>query len=131
MGRQAASATTPALTHSIHPACTYLATVSETVNPLPIPGALVAEFTGDWDQGAQPLIRCIRAQLLRPLDASWPWVQYNTWYDRYAKLDEAHLVETARLAAQLGCEVFVVDTGWYGQNPNWSAALGPMDIKKK
>jgi alpha-galactosidase len=74
--------------------------VFETIQGLPVPGALVAEFTGDWDRGAQPLVRFIRARLRRSLGEDWPWVQYNTWYDRYAKLDEARLLEAARRAAR-------------------------------
>jgi alpha-galactosidase len=105
--------------------------VFETIHGLPVPGALLAEFTGDWDNGAQPIVRFLRAKLRRSLGDDWPWVQYNTWYDRYAKLDEAHLLETARLAAKLGCELFVVDAGWYGRNPNWSAALGDWQVNKQ
>ena len=100
----------------------------ETVDGLPVPGALVAEFIGHWDTGAQPITRFIRARLLRDLDKDWPWVQYNTWYDRYQELDEAHLLETVRAAAKLGCELFVVDAGWYGRHSDWSAALGDWRV---
>jgi len=60
------------------------ATLPESLKPfkivsgLPIPGALVAEFTGHWDNGAQPITRFIRTKLLRDLGEDWPWVQYNT-----------------------------------------------------
>ena len=100
----------------------------EAVNGLPVPGALIAEFTGEWDSGAQPLVRFIRAKLLRPLGDDWPWVQYNTWYDRYDRIDEARLLEAARVAAELGCEVFVVDAGWFGAVPNWMAATGDWRV---
>jgi alpha-galactosidase len=103
----------------------------ETVNGLPIPGALIAEFAGDWDSGAQPLVRFIRAKLLRPLGDDWPWVQYNTWYDRSARIDEGRLLEAARVAAELGCEVFVVDAGWYGEAPDWMAAAGDWRVNTR
>src|SRR5262249_44565900 len=92
--------------------------IFEAINGLPVPGALIAEFTGDWDRGAQPLVRFIRAKLLRPLGDDWPWVQYNTWYDRYDRIEEARLLAAARVAAELGCEMFVVDAGWFGAVPN-------------
>jgi alpha-galactosidase len=100
----------------------------ETVHGLPIPGALIAEFTGDWDGGAQPLTRFIRAKLLRPLGDDWPWVQYNTWYDRMDRIDEARLLQAVGVAAELGCEVFVVDAGWFGTAPDWFAAVGDWRV---
>jgi alpha-galactosidase len=100
----------------------------EMINGLPIPGALVAEFTGHWDNGAQPMTRFIRTKLLRKLGDDEPLIQYNTWYDRKQELDEDHLIETARLAAELGCELFVIDAGWYGRNANWSKAVGDWRV---
>ena len=100
----------------------------KTVNGLPIPGAVVAEFTGNWDNGAQPIIRFIRAKLLRNLGDDWPWIQYNTWYDRYHKLDVDHVIETARLAAELGCELFTIDAGWFGRNSDWRRAVGDWRV---
>jgi alpha-galactosidase len=102
----------------------------ETVNGLPIPGALVAEFAGDWDNGAQPITRFIRANLLRRLDNNWPWVQYNTWYDKFENIEQERLIESARVAAEIGCELFVIDAGWYGQDPNWRKCVGDWTVNK-
>ena len=96
----------------------------KTINGLPIPGALITEFMGHWDNGAQLITRFIRSKLLRDLGGDWPWVQYNTWYDRAQELDEGRLIELARVAAELGCELFVIDAGWYGLHPDWSESLG-------
>jgi len=110
----------------------------ETINSLLIPGALVAEFTGHWDNGAQPITRFIRDRLLRNLGDDWPWVQYNTWYERpHGKrhlLSEEGLIKSARLAAKLGCELFVIDAGWYGQNDasaDWNEALGDWRVNRQ
>lgn len=100
---------------------------------MPVPGALVAAFTGDWDRGAQPLVRFIRSKLLRDLGPDWPPVQYNTWYDNSDKLTEKHVLESARIAAAVGCELFTVDAGWYGTgvNADWSAGLGTWEVNRE
>lgn len=110
----------------------------KTVSGMPVPGALVAEFTGHWDNGAQLITRFIRAKLLRKLDDDWPWVQYNTWYERPHKkrhlLSEERLLKSVRRAAELGCELFVIDAGWYGQegeSAGWNEALGDWYINRE
>lgn len=39
---------------------------------------------------------------------------YNTWIERHDRLDLTHLKETAKCAQDLGCEIFVIDSGWWG-----------------
>ena len=102
--------------------------VMRSVGGMPVPGALVTRFEGPWDQGALPITRYIRKHLLRRERSDWPWVQYNTWFDRYEKLDESHLLALARRAADLGVEMFMVDAGWYGSRENWSEALGDWTV---
>jgi alpha-galactosidase len=100
---------------------------------LPFPGALVSEFTGHWDYGAQPIARFIRAKLLRNLGLDWPPVQYNTWYASEDQIGEKQLIESARVAADLGCELFTVDAGWYGHGPGraWSQRLGDWEVDRE
>ncbi|MBE7559578.1 alpha-galactosidase [bacterium] len=100
------------------------------VGGLPIPGALVVEFRGDWDDGARPIARFIRDRLRRNLGPDWPPVQYNTWYDVYDNINEARLLETVRVAAELGCELFTIDAGWFGSGERWSRALGQWDVNR-
>ncbi len=104
--------------------------VIRRVAGMPIPGAIVSRFKGDWDQGALPITRFIRSRLLRSNLPDWPWVQFNTWYDQYQDITEARLIRLARRAADLGCELFMVDAGWYGTDPNWSRALGDWHINQ-
>ncbi len=49
-----------------------------------------------------------------------PPVCYNTWFDVFPDLDVSRLQEQLVAAAQIGCEVFVVDAGWFGRGPGWS-----------
>jgi alpha-galactosidase len=103
-----------------------------TVQGLPVPGALVAEFTGHWDNGAQPIVRFVREKLLRDLAQNWPLVQYNNWYDTPGRLTQQKLLDSARVAADLGCELFTVDAGWYGKglDANWERSLGDWEVNR-
>jgi alpha-galactosidase len=103
-----------------------------TVEGLPIPGALVAEFTGHWDYGAQPIVRFIRQKLLRNLGESWPLVQYNNWYDGGGDMNQKHLIASAQAAAGVGCELFTVDAGWYGEgaDADWGRSLGDWRVNR-
>lgn len=51
-------------------------------------------------------------------------VVYNPWFDCYDHIDVKRMLERARLASELGCEIFEVDAGWYGQCSEWSASVG-------
>jgi len=101
-----------------------------TVNGLPIPGAIVAEFSGSWDNGAQSITRFTRKRLLRDLGDNWPLLMYNTWFDRKQLISESHLLKSVDAAANLGCELFVIDAGWYGEHSNemWGASLGDWTV---
>ncbi len=115
-----------------------LATLPEGLKPfkqvagLSLPGAVAVEFQGDWDDGAQPIVRFIRSKLLRDLGKDWPLVQFNTWYDRKEQVDEAHLIASARAAKALGCELFVIDAGWMGRdNQGFSQAIGDWNVNRQ
>jgi alpha-galactosidase len=102
------------------------------VKGLPVPGALIAEFTGHWDYGTQPLVRFIREKLLREQGPEWPPVQYNTWYDLYDKLSQERLVDAAKVAKEAGCELFTIDAGWFGEgmDARWSETLGDWQVNR-
>ena len=51
-------------------------------------------------------------------------VEYNTWLDVYAKLDVARLERQLAAAKAIGCEVFVVDAGWFGPGDSSWATVG-------
>ena len=50
---------------------------------------------------------------------------YNTWFDQFEVLELPRLRRQLQAARQLGCEVFVVDAGWYGpQADDWWSQAG-------
>lgn len=51
-------------------------------------------------------------------------VVYNTWFDQFEVLEPFRLRGQLAAAKQIGCEVFVVDAGWYGPAADdwWSQA---------
>lgn len=52
-------------------------------------------------------------------------VVYNTWFDYFEHLNVERLCQQLAAAKQIGCEVFVVDAGWYGQGKGgWAAQCG-------
>ena len=53
-----------------------------------------------------------------------PPVVYNTWMDCFDDLSLARLLERLAIAKDLGCEVFCVDAGWFGQLGDWSDSVG-------
>lgn len=57
--------------------------------------------------------------------ADAPPLVYNTWFDRFDELKTTRLDDQLQAAAKVGCEVFVVDAGWYGQSEgNWAGQCG-------
>ncbi|MCY7298715.1 MAG: alpha-galactosidase, partial [Ilumatobacteraceae bacterium] len=58
-------------------------------------------------------------ELVRPLP-----VMYNSWFALQFAMDEASLLEQARLAAGIGVELFVIDDGWFEGRDDDSHGLG-------
>jgi alpha-galactosidase len=57
-------------------------------------------------------------------------VVYNTWYDVYDKLDPERLRRQLDAARRAGCEVFMIDAGWYGRMAGpWDRQVG--DFREK
>ena len=96
----------------------------KTIGGLALPGALVAEFSGEWDNGTLPIARFLRSKVIKPQGANWPLVQWNTWYDDLGYPTEKSVLEGARVAAELGCEMVVLDAGWYGGKGHWENLCG-------
>ncbi len=52
-------------------------------------------------------------------------IVYNTWFDAFDDLDPSRLERELDAAREVGCEVFTVDSGWYGMgNGSWEEKLG-------
>ncbi|HYH13284.1 MAG TPA: glycoside hydrolase family 36 protein, partial [Thermomicrobiales bacterium] len=86
---------------------------------LALPSLVLAGFAGDLDDGANAWRRWASTQWMPSTPPDWPWIQYNHWYAYYGDIDATRLLEEARLAASAGCEVFVIDDGWFrGRRPD-------------
>ena len=58
-------------------------------------------------------------------------VLYNSWEGCGMDFTEHRLVELGKKAAQLGCELFVLDDGWFGARNDDHAGLGDYNVNRK
>lgn len=58
-------------------------------------------------------------------------VLYNSWEGCGFRFSHRSLVSLAREAAELGCELFVLDDGWFGNRDNDKAGLGDYNTNEK
>ncbi len=58
-------------------------------------------------------------------------VLYNDWEGCMFDFTEGRLLDLAKRASKLGCELFVLDDGWFGQRNNDKAGLGDYTVNRK
>lgn len=58
-------------------------------------------------------------------------VLYNSWEGCMFRFDHRRLVGLAKKAKSLGCELFVLDDGWFGKRDDDTAGLGDYNVNKK
>ena len=58
-------------------------------------------------------------------------VLYNSWEGCMFDFKESKLLTLASKAKKLGCELFVLDDGWFGERNSDSAGLGDYNVNKK
>lgn len=58
-------------------------------------------------------------------------VLYNDWEGCMFRFNHDRLMALARKAKALGCELFVLDDGWFGQRNHDRAGLGDYNVNKK
>ncbi|MCR5348222.1 MAG: alpha-galactosidase [Bacilli bacterium] len=58
-------------------------------------------------------------------------IAFNNWEGTYMKFNEAKLHSLAKKAKDLGCELFVLDDGWFGHRDADNSSLGDWDVYKK
>ena len=87
-----------------------------------LPEVLIQQFS-DFDESPGALHRYL---LKDPrLSRRRLPVAFNTWFDRFDRLEVTHLLDVLAAAKEVGCEAFVVDAGWFGgDSPGWSACVG-------
>lgn len=58
-------------------------------------------------------------------------IVYNSWEGCMFDFDQRRLLNLAKSAKELGCELFVLDDGWFGSRNSDTAGLGDYDVNKK
>lgn len=58
-------------------------------------------------------------------------ILYNSWEGCMFDFTQSRLLDLAGRAKKLGCELFVLDDGWFGKRDNDSAGLGDYNINKE
>ncbi len=101
---------------------------------LALPEALLAYVPGDPGAATRQLHDWRRAR--RPDPRRPVPVQFNTWYACDETPDTARLGALVPLAARLGCEVFVLDAGWYASldgdpDADWYMRVGDWAVDRK
>ncbi len=57
-------------------------------------------------------------------------VLYNSWYATTFKVNEEHQLALAKIAKEIGVEMFVIDDGWFKGRVNDRAGLGDWTVDK-
>lgn len=106
---------------------TWSAQVMKLDHPLPaggsmtLPPAFVGVFHGDWDEAGYRTQQYLEAAIAPPLpDNDFPYIAWDSWGYRQ-EINEDLLRANARIAADLGMELFVVDLGWARSLGDWEA----------
>ncbi len=58
-------------------------------------------------------------------------VLYNSWEGCMFKFSESRLLSLARKAKKMGCELFVLDDGWFGERNSDTAGLGDYSVNRR
>lgn len=58
-------------------------------------------------------------------------VLYNSWEATGFDVSTEHQLKLAKIAADIGCELFVMDDGWFGQRKNDWAGLGDWYVNRE
>jgi alpha-galactosidase len=58
-------------------------------------------------------------------------VLYNSWEATGFNVNSAQQIELAKIASEIGCELFVMDDGWFGKRNNDHAGLGDWFVNKE
>ncbi len=91
---------------------------------LELPEILVQPVPGGDPVRAAPLLHSYANSRWFARGKPFAPVIYNTWFDRYDSIEPARLEAQLAAARAAGCEVFVIDAGWFGEAGDWFARVG-------
>ena len=102
---------------------------------IPLPGALIGLYTGDWIEGCNALRQTIADYYTPKLNgkAIVPPVFYNSWWAVGLGCDEARMKKEAEACAHTGgIEYFTQDAGWYaGCKTSFGEGIGNWFVDSK
>ena len=76
--------------------------------------------------------RYVNEELIPPYWKNRPRpIVYNSWEGCMFDFTEAKLLRLGKLAKQLGCELFVLDDGWFGTRDSDTSSLGDYSVNVK
>lgn len=108
-----------------------LSPLSKRLDPggkLSLPKVAFGRYQGSIDHARGLIHRYLRRNVMPPApDETFPWVQFNSWYPWTKRLDQKEMLAQLDVAAELGCEVFVLDDGWFlgsGTDAHWGSGAG-------
>jgi alpha-galactosidase len=87
------------------------------------PEALVAVSAA----GLAPVARAFHAEARRRVRPVARKVHFNSWEAVWFDVSEARAMALAEAAAELGCERFVLDDGWFANRPDDRTGLGDWE----
>ncbi|MCX7800990.1 MAG: alpha-galactosidase [Fimbriimonadales bacterium] len=85
---------------------------------------LELELAGGLTEAARSLSRACRAAWGPTRECPVVW---NTWLDRFDRLEPDRLLRQLEAAVEVGCEGLVVDAGWFGTGTDWWEAVGDWE----
>ena len=96
-----------------------------------LPAVAFTATTGELDDAALALRRYQNQYVIPRNPANEPpLVQFNTWYQFADKINAAELKRCIDEAAAIGCEVFVIDSGWYVKK-DWWEEVGDWQVNRE
>jgi len=87
---------------------------------LTLPEIVFYPFRNQTDQDCYKLHNWFLSQNPSPVLP----VVYNTWLYRFDWFKYDDIAAQVPVAADLGCEYFVIDAGWFGKEGNWGTSMG-------
>jgi alpha-galactosidase len=108
--------------------------LSPLASRLPLPTVLFGRFDGDLNAATQRLHDYRRAHRPDP-DRAVP-VQFNSWYPYLGEPNAEAMLALIPFARAIGCEVFVVDAGWFKtdggeSDADWEARTGDWRTSRR
>jgi alpha-galactosidase len=89
-----------------------------------LPRVALTASAGDLDDAANQMHRYQRDYVIPRSQANRPLlVQFNSWYALGPDVNIENTIRSADVAAALGVEVYILDSGWFTSG-DWSRALG-------